>query len=77
MVRFKDQADLESKRVEKKNKTKDWILLTIDPDMIEYIILEQPDDLVPFKDFLRKHFAPNVEDMLTKVLFYSQIRRDF
>jgi hypothetical protein len=45
--------------------------------MIEYIILEKPDDLAPFKDFLRKHFAPNVEDMLTKVLFYSQIRRDF
>ena len=77
LVRFKDQADLENKRLEKKNNTKDWKVLPIDPDMIEYIILEKPDDLAPFKDFLRKHFAPNVEDMLTKVLFYSQIRRDF
>ena len=77
LVRFKDQADLEDKRVQKKNDTEDWKVLPIDSDMIEYIILEKPDDLAPFKDFLRKHFAPNVEDMLTKVLFYSQIRRDF
>ena len=73
LVRFKDQADLEDKRVQKKNDTEEWKVLPIDSDMIEYIILEKPDDLAPFKDFLRTHFAPNVEDMLTKVLFYSQL----
>lgn len=77
MVRFKDQADLENKREQKKSQTKNWKVMPVSPDMIEYIILEKPDDLVLFKVFLKNHFVPIMEDMLTKVLFYSQIRRDF
>ena len=51
--------------------------LKITADMIEYIILEAPVDLDPFKGFLKKAFADQYEDMVSKVLFYKQIRRDF
>lgn len=51
--------------------------LKITADMIEYIILEDPVDLDPFKGFLKKAFAGQYEDMVSKVLFYKQIRRDF
>ena len=51
--------------------------LKITADMIEYIILEDPADLGPFKVFLKNTFAAQYEDMVSKVLFYKQIRRDF
>lgn len=77
VVRYKDLFDLEQQREEKKSAVTTWKALPINPDMIEYIILEKPDDMTSFKDFLKKNFASQMEDMLTKVLFYSQIRRDF
>ena len=77
VVRYKDMNDLESQRMHKKTMAKGWKVLPIDPGMIEYIILEKPEDLTSFKDFLKLHFAPQMEDMLTKVLFYTQIQRDF
>ena len=51
--------------------------LKISADMIEYIILEDPADLDPFKVFLKNAFTAQYEDMVSKVLFYKQIRRDF
>ena len=77
VVRYKDLDDLERQRMLKKSAVTAWKVLLINPDMIEYIILEKLDDLPFFKAFLKLHFASHMEDMLTKVLFYSQIRRDF
>lgn len=77
VVRYKDMDDLERQREEKKKLFKGSKIMSISPEMIEYIILEKQDDLIPFKNFLRVCYAPVMEDMLTKVLFYSQIQRDF
>lgn len=77
IVRYKDLDDLENQREKKKSALKSSKVLSINPEMIEYIILERPDDLISFKSVL-SDFSPSVkEDMLTKVLFYNQIRRDF
>ena len=77
IVKYKDLDDLESQREKKKSAVTDWKVLPINPDMIEYIILEKKEDLEEFKAFLKDNFEADMDDMLTKVLFYSQIRRDF
>lgn len=77
IVKYKDLDDLESQREKKKSAVTGWKVLPISPDMIEYIILEKKEDLETFKVFLEDNFGADLEDMLTKVLFYSQIRRDF
>lgn len=77
VVRYRDIEDLEAQKDKKKRLPQNCKPLRITPSMIEYIILEKPEDLATFKNFLKKEFPNNIEDMLTKVLFYSQIKRDF
>ena len=50
--------------------------LKITSDMIEYIILEKPNDLKEFDDFLKNNVNDR-DNYLTKILFYTQIRKDF
>ena len=69
------KADAEYSRSMARNEEPPKLKITA--DMIEYIILEDPVDLDPFKLFLKKAFADQYEDMVSKVLFYKQIRRDF
>ncbi len=77
VVRFKDMNELERLRQNKKLIVKEEKMMRISPEMIEYIILEKPTDLSDFKDFIKNNNVQMLEDMLTKVLFYNQIRRDF
>ena len=77
VVRFKDMNELENLRQQKKLTEKENNVLSIDSKMIEYIILEKPTDLPSFKDFLKKFCASDYEDLITKILYYNQIRRDF
>ena len=52
--------------------------LKIEIDDIEYIILDNPSDMVPFDVFLSSHFPPKKKmQILPKILYYSQIKRDF
>lgn len=51
--------------------------LTIKPEMIEYIILETPKDFTQFDLFLRNTLRDERDNLLTKILYYSQIKKDF
>ncbi len=46
-------------------------------DMIEYIILRKPEDFNDFDVFLRNQFGAEREIYLTKILYYTQISKDF
>ena len=66
VIKYKDLEDLDAQRKKKNVSANSSKVLLLNPGMIEYIILETPDDLPSFKCFLRDHFPLNVEDMLTK-----------
>lgn len=51
--------------------------LKISLDMIEYIILESHSDFKSFDMFLKTHFSAERDLLLPKILYYSQIRKDF
>lgn len=70
--------------LDKKRKGRDETIAEVDPlevppDMIEYIILGSPDDLVKFTEFIDQHdeLKSAREEYLTKILYYSQIKKDF
>jgi len=75
--RYTNQTDLENIRKRNEGKAPVQVPLTILPDMIEYIILEKPNDFVDFDTFLKKNFPAQRDDLLTKILYYTQIKRDF
>ena len=61
---------------------KDTTVPEIDPlriktDRIEYIILEKPTDFLDFDAFLRTNYPGDREKFLTKILYYTQIKKDF
>lgn len=80
MVKFKNQTGLYNRLQTLKTNPK-YIVgtrLKIDIDDIEYIILDKPSDMVAFDVFLSSNFPLNKKmQILPKILYYSQIKRDF
>lgn len=80
MEKFKNQIGLYN-RLQTLKKDPKYIVgtrLTINIDDIEYIILDKPSDMVAFDVFLSSNFPPKKKmQILPKILYYSQIKRDF
>lgn len=76
--RYATSSDLEKMRKEK-DKTEPLVnSLVLAPSIIEYIILEKPQDFVFFNSFLHRHFSSDEREiLLPKVLYCSQILNDF
>lgn len=53
--------------------------LVLSPDMIEYIILDKRKDFDDFFDFISKveNLKKNSGEYLSKILYYTQIKKDF
>lgn len=75
--KYSNSKELEKTRKAKDKKVPNEKALTLSPEMIEYIILEKRTDLVEFDSFLKSHFPKKRDEYLTKILYYSQIRKDF
>ena len=68
--------------LESLRQKKDLVTPTVPPlhvtlDMIEYIILDSSSDFDAFDSFLKTSFPAERDSFLTKIMYYSQIRKDF
>lgn len=77
VVSYSDSAHLDEMRRDKDMTVPTIDSLKITTDMIEYIILKTPDDFMEFDEFLRTNFKDKRDSLLTKILYYSQIKKDF
>ena len=75
--RYTSLVNLEGIRRHKDLLTPSISPLRINLDMIGYIILDSSSDFAPFDSFLKTNFPAERDNYLTKILFYSQIRKDF
>ncbi len=75
--KYNTLAELERDRVEKDRRVAEEAPLRIRPEMIEYIILEKPSDFSTFDTFLYHFFRADRDILLTKILYYTQIKKDF
>ena len=75
--KYDSMEALEERRKLKDDNTPTEEPLKVSLDMIEYIILESAADFGDFDDYLKSRFPEDRERFLPKVLFYSQIKKDF
>lgn len=74
---YSDDPDLDRIRKKKDRTVPEVTPLKITDDMIEYIILKSPDDFMEFDEFLKDEYKDKREILLTRILYYSQIKKDF
>lgn len=77
VAKYARLLELEEMRRNKEKKIPGVPPLRINVDMMEYIILEKPTDFATFDTFLKSHCAKERDSYLTKILYYSQVRKDF
>lgn len=75
--KYTNLEDLEIIRKQKDSSVPVVDNLNVDLDMIEYIVLEKPKDFVVFDSFLKNRYSKDRDLYLPKILYYTQIRKDF
>lgn len=77
VVKYKNETELEEKRKELNNEH-ELPYLSIEPHWIEYILINDPKEIEGLIKILNtKKFKPHYENLLTKVITFKQIRKDF
>lgn len=77
VVKYKKETDLEERRKELNNDN-ELPFFPIEPDWIEYILINDPKEIEGLIKILKtKRFKPNFDNLLTKVITFKQIRKDF
>ena len=74
---YNEENDLEAHRkvLNENLNGKNWV---IEPEMIEYIIIRDAQDMKTLKPLLKKSYPNDVyEDLLTKIITSKQILKDF
>jgi len=76
VVQYKIETELEKRRVELNNG--DLPILKFDPDWIEYILIKDYKDVEELIKILNtKKYKDDFESLLTKVVTFKQIQKDF
>lgn len=75
--KYSSLVDLEDIRIAKDKIVPEEKPLFLEKEMIEYIILEKQNDFPEFDSFLKRQFHKERDEYLPKILYYSQIRKDF
>lgn len=77
VVKYKKEMELEERRKELNNNN-DLPFFTIEPNWIEYILIRDPKEIEGLIKILNtEKFKPHFDSLLTKVITFKQIRKDF
>lgn len=77
VVKYKKETELEEKRNELNNGN-ELPYFSIEPDWIEYILINDPKEIEGLIKILKtKKYKHHFDNLLTKVITFKQIRKDF